>query len=451
MARARRDQNTRTAIETKRARAAKEVADAASVLVTVEEKLNAWRGRWQSVLIDLNRKANEEPAETEAVLLIFQETEKEHQTAMALAERIAGMTAELERFQAAVNAISEGNGDPFASVLLLERQLTNERARGERRRVLAEARAKARADWLIASGDLAAADTKLRAVLDLIGAAGMEDAASRLTLSDERTRYETMRDDAETKLRTAGDGLTTGLLREEAAGHSPVEDVARIEAAAFQRKEAIDAAQRAAEAASTMRQEMERRVADTSANAAAADQQAAIASMSSALDEALVYHAASLMLGKALDAMGRSGDSAMLARLSDIFQMLTCGEYSQAATEIDDNGKASFALVQRDFPDERQSIRQLSEGTRDQFFLALRAAAIEDHLKSAEPLPFIGDDILQTFDDQRSLAALRMLTDLSHHTQIIILTHHRHLLDLAAGLPKGSTFLCEPQSDVRLI
>lgn len=84
----------------------------------------------------------------------------------------------------------------------------------------------------------------------------------------------------------------------------------------------------------------------------------------------------------------------------------------------------------------------MSEGTRDQLFLALRVAAIEDHLTSAEPLPFIGDDILQTFDDERALAALRVLADLSEHTQIIVLTHHRHVLDLASHLPPGTIFSC---------
>jgi uncharacterized protein YhaN len=57
-------------------------------------------------------------------------------------------------------------------------------------------------------------------------------------------------------------------------------------------------------------------------------------------------------------------------------------------------------------------------------------------------LPFIGDDILQTFDDDRALAALRVLADLSQHTQVIVLTHHRHVLELATQLPAGAIFSC---------
>jgi uncharacterized protein YhaN len=132
----------------------------------------------------------------------------------------------------------------------------------------------------------------------------------------------------------------------------------------------------------------------------------------------------------------------MLQRLTTIFNALTCGLYSRVASEPDDNNRADLVMIQRDFPEERQRIGQLSEGTRDQLFLALRVAAIEDHLNSAEPLPFIGDDILQTFDDDRAFATLRVLADLSQRTQVILLTHHRHILELAANLPKGSVFEC---------
>ena len=46
-------------------------------------------------------------------------------------------------------------------------------------------------------------------------------------------------------------------------------------------------------------------------------------------------------------------------------------------------------------------------------------------------MPFIIDDILINFDDDRALATLKVLADLSHKTQIIFFTHHSHILDLA--------------------
>jgi len=244
-------------------------------------------------------------------------------------------------------------------------------------------------------------------------------------------------------LHESGDGFSIDTLRLEAAVVPPDSVPALIEAAANQRKEASEAAQRAAEEASALRHRMEHEAADTNVNAAAADQQAAIASLSRTLDDALVYHTASLLLGRALEVIEKSGDSRLLQRLGCIFQTLTGGAYARVVTELDDDGTAHLGLIQRDFSEERQTVDQLSEGTRDQFFLALRVAAIEDHVASADPLPFIGDDILQTFDDSRALAALRVLTELSQHTQVIILTHHRHVLDLATQLPKGTIHSCQ--------
>ena len=60
--------------------------------------------------------------------------------------------------------------------------------------------------------------------------------------------------------------------------------------------------------------------------------------------------------------------------------------------------------------------------------------ALRDHCASAAALPFIADDILQTFDDARATATLQALGDLSNDLQVIVLTHHAHLGSLAAEL-----------------
>ena len=73
----------------------------------------------------------------------------------------------------------------------------------------------------------------------------------------------------------------------------------------------------------------------------------------------------------------------MLQRIGLIFETLTFGAYTRVTSETDGDSAARLVLLQRDFPDERQTVDQLSEGTRDQLFLALRVAEIERHLISA--------------------------------------------------------------------
>jgi len=76
-------------------------------------------------------------------------------------------------------------------------------------------------------------------------------------------------------------------------------------------------------------------------------------------------------------------------------------------------------------------VEAMSDGTADQLYLALRLAGLEASLETGEPLPFIVDDLLITFDDSRAVAALKQLADLARRTQVIFFTHHDHMVRLA--------------------
>ncbi len=73
----------------------------------------------------------------------------------------------------------------------------------------------------------------------------------------------------------------------------------------------------------------------------------------------------------------------------------------------------------------------MSQGTRDQLFLSLRLAAIEQHIDGRGPMPVIVDDLLVQFDDDRAVATLTVLNELSAKTQVLFFTHHRHLVKLS--------------------
>jgi len=93
----------------------------------------------------------------------------------------------------------------------------------------------------------------------------------------------------------------------------------------------------------------------------------------------------------------------------------------------------------------------LSDGTRDQLFLALRLAYIENHCATAGPCPVILDDVLMAFDDDRAAAALRALEALSHKTQVLLFTHHQHHVALADNtLGRNRYRLHELQAPSRL-
>ena len=73
----------------------------------------------------------------------------------------------------------------------------------------------------------------------------------------------------------------------------------------------------------------------------------------------------------------------------------------------------------------------MSEGTADQLYLALRLAALELRRSSHSQMPLVLDDALITSDDERAANILRALAQFAEHGQVMIFTHHRHLIDVA--------------------
>ena len=273
---ARQGQQTRQQLETLRAQAAKELRNSLTAQQTAEESLAAWQQRWRTVLAELGRPETEEPAETEAVLLILADIEKEQHGTTSLSERIAGMNARIDRFTCSVRTLCQklpgltGAFDPFDAVRDLDRRLDAERANDQRQRLLRDGLAKAREADEAARQDLNAALARLHAILTVIGADTIEAATQRLALSDKRATFEAKHTEAEAELRQAGDGYSIEALLAETATTPVDEDTARIETASAAHKQANEAAQQAAEDASRLRQSMEQIAGQTEVNTAAA-------------------------------------------------------------------------------------------------------------------------------------------------------------------------------------
>lgn len=81
------------------------------------------------------------------------------------------------------------------------------------------------------------------------------------------------------------------------------------------------------------------------------------------------------------------------------------------------------------------SLEQLSAGTVDQFYFALRVAVAD--LVSGRKVPVILDDSFVQFDDERLVYALRSLDELARERQILLFTCHRREIETlsAEGIP----------------
>ena len=120
----------------------------------------------------------------------------------------------------------------------------------------------------------------------------------------------------------------------------------------------------------------------------------------------------------------------VLRRASELFARITLGSFSGLVMDYEDDRQ--MLLGQR--PDgSRLGVGVMSQGARDQLFLALRLAAIEEHLREREAAPIVIDDLLVQFDDDRAAATLEVLAELARRTQVLFFTHHGHLCELATA------------------
>jgi len=73
---------------------------------------------------------------------------------------------------------------------------------------------------------------------------------------------------------------------------------------------------------------------------------------------------------------------------------------------------------------------ELSRGTAEQLYLALRFGLIEEFARHAEPLPVVMDDILVNFDADRASRAAGAIRDLATRHQVIYFTCHAWTAEL---------------------
>ena len=122
--------------------------------------------------------------------------------------------------------------------------------------------------------------------------------------------------------------------------------------------------------------------------------------------------------------------SGMMEETQTAFAELTGGAYQRL--DIESAGKGGVEILRAIHSDGTiRRVDDLSKGTRFQLYLALRAAAYMELVSKRVCLPFFCDDVFETFDDERTRAACRLMERIGRSGQAIYLTHHKHVVDIA--------------------
>ncbi len=348
--------------------------------------------------------------------------------------RAADLRAATDGLAAAVRDILSRLGtateeaDAVAAAALL-RRLAEAREATRRAEELERAARGRRAAAAAAREGAAAAERELAALCALAGAADTAALDSAIARSERRAALEAaMRELAEELLR-GGDGLDEAALRAESEGADPDGAEARL-AGIEARQEALRGQLTELGAA---RQEVASRLAAMEAGRdAALHAQEARHHLAEAQEAAERYarlHLARSLLTAGIERIRQDRQGPLLREAGAHLALLTGGRYARLSADEEETGRVTLRAVPRDGT--ACPVEALSEGARDQLYLALRVAAVEAHAAGAEPLPFVADDLLASFDDQRAAAGIALLARLGARVQTILFTHHAHLAALA--------------------
>jgi len=169
---------------------------------------------------------------------------------------------------------------------------------------------------------------------------------------------------------------------------------------------------------------------DTSDRAAAAREamESAAARFRAAIRPWARLRLAHALLKESLNRFRERAQAPMVAAASTYFSLMTGGRYQRlVAEEVDD--KPVLRAERADGVG--IGVEAMSDGTADQLYLALRLAALDLRRASHPHMPLVLDDVLITSDDERAANILRALARFAEGGQVMIFTHHRHLVELA--------------------
>lgn len=275
-----------------------------------------------------------------------------------------------------------------------------------------------------------AAAAKLIPLMRVAGVQSTEALDAAIAESDRRRALELAYGTQLNVVLELGDGLDLASLQAEVTSIDLAEINGLLHATTQEYKDAQEKEHAALKDAALADEKLRQRKGSDDAARAHIRKVAAQREMTDAAEAYIGLHTQTLLLDWALARYREEKQAPLLQRASEYFADLTCGEHVRLLA--DGEGEGITLSSRRAGPGNlRVPIDGMSDGTRDQLYLALRLAAVDLHLANNLALPFVADDLLVNFDDTRSRAAITGLSRLAQRTQTLYFTHHRHLLDLA--------------------
>ncbi len=400
-----------------------------------ETALEQWQRAWGEVMTTLGLATDASLEEAAAVEAVLEDLFRRSGAADELTRRIAGMRRDAGEFEAMLAPLLTRFGAATASEPL-ERAAEafialhrDARAARARRAELDDKLAAKRDQLASLVQETQVAEGALAEIMRAAGVTSSEglglveervELAARLTAALAETENALFAEGAIAELEELTRELDIDAARERA--DELEEEYRSVAERCEQLSGAIGAAKRGLS-------ELERK---EGAAGAAAEREASLAAAVRLAERYVRVRLAAVVLEREIERYRQKNQGPILARASELFPRLTLGRYTALSVGFDEQDEPALRCTRADGTE--VDVAGLSDGTRDQLYLALRLASLERYGERSELLPLVLDDVLIHFDDDRALAALEVLADVATRTQVLFFTHHARLVELARGL-----------------
>ncbi len=406
----------------------------ASVL-HAQESWDAWGQSWQLAVQAAGYGADVPAEQVEAELAVMLDVERLlDRTRGIRSERIETMQADLHGMAATAESLAQrcapdlvGQSPEDIALALAGRLSVAQKAEA----ATAEGQARlsqSQAELVQAERSLQAVHAHLRPLMTAAGVDEVMALGRAIERSDERRTVERKIESAECDLAQAADGLSLDELRTESEAIGADELRSELDRLADESREVVEQIAALSNEYGAQKSAFDALDGTDQAARAEAQRQEAMAAMADAAERYLKLQTAARLLKWSIEKFRETKQGPMLSKASAIFRGLTMDSFSRLLV---DSEEASPRLSGIRPNGEQVDVTGMSEGSRDQLYLALRLAALELQVEQGLSMPLIADDLFINFDDRRTAAGLKVLGDLSRRMQIVFLTHHDHLVPLA--------------------
>jgi chromosome segregation protein len=424
---------------------AAELEEAEGEVNEYASELEAWHLQWADMMPAILQETDADPVGVREILSAWGAIREEHAKRAAAQHRLDGVKEGLSEHEAAVRrmiAVLDGSyvaalglGDDWTEwPPRLYDALKMARRAADRIDAADKAVAASERNHAAATGTLERARNacrQLRAAVRLPD--DVVDVSALIGPAERKREVAARLVETERELAQASEGMPEAELRVAIADANV--DSTRAEIAALTNSAVmLDEPVRQA-SADRLRAEQNLRDLGTRTGflTAAMDADAAAAEAKDLTRRWMSLRAAQIVLARSVERYRKANEGPMLRRADEIFGTIVRNrlpdDFIGLEVDYDDPRKPTIIARRRDGTS--CPVTKMSTGTRDQLWLALRIAALERRARDVEPMPFLGDDLFDSSDELRAAAMLAAVAELARHTQVLLFTHHAHIVETA--------------------